>query len=654
MVKNLEIQAHKEWLGFIQPVGLVVSPPALVAAQASVNKNIVELQQKLLACVNREEGASIYDFSAFTVDVLGWDITDLIDNSEKLAELAVSLPEYGEILQPTYAVPNDNNGWLMLVQQIKTGTGFDECRDAKFRVSTGWHASPQEKFERLLREKEIPIGIIHNGIEIRLVYAPRGESSGHLTFPVQAMCEVSGRLILGAMHMLLEADRVFGMLPERRLAALLQNSRKYQNEVSTKLSEQVLDALWELLRGFQTANDASKNSLLGDIPQTNPQHIYGGLITVLLRLVFLLYAEDEGLMPQDSIYTRNYSVTGLYERLREDAGNYTDTMEQRYGAWAWLLSLFRLVYDGGCHADLYLPARHGQLFDPDEYAFLEGRSRSTTYKEWELIEPPRISDGVIHKILQRLLVLDGERLSYRALDVEQIGSVYQAIMGFEVKQAISPSIGVWSKPKSTKTSVTVVVSIDELLRTKANDRAKYLKEIAGCEVSGKSLTELKQAKAADDLIAALGRKISQQTPTIMAPGSLYLQPGEERRRSGSHYTPRALTEPIVRETLRPVLESLGESPTPEQILSLKIGEIAVGSGAFLVETCRQLAEKLVESWNINGEITNIPSDEEPVLYARRLIAQRCLYGVDKNPFAVTLAKLSLWLVTLAKKRFFRT
>jgi N-6 DNA Methylase len=673
MAKNLEIQAHKEWLGFLQPVGLVVSPPALVAAQASVNRNVVDLQQQLLANITVENATlpnggnpptqvapshvtsllCISDFRRFTVDVLGWEATDLVDSPDVLEELAVSLPEYGEVLQPTYAVPHDNNGWLMLVQMVDTGINFDEYNGTKLRISsTGWHATPQAKFERLLREKEIPIGIICNGIEIRLVYAPRGESSGHLTFPVQAMCEVSGRVILGAMHMLLECDRVFGALPERRLAALLQNSRKYQNEVSTKLSEQVLDALWELLRGFQTANDAAKNSLLSDIVDKEPQHIYGGLITVLLRLVFLLYAEDEGLMPQGSIYTRNYSVTGLYERLREDAGNYADTMEQRYGAWAWLLSLFRLVYDGGCHGDLYLPARHGQLFDPDEYAFLEGRSRNTTYKEWELIEPPRISDGVIYKVLHRLLVLDGERLSYRALDVEQIGSVYEAIMGYEVKQATSPSIGVWSKPKSAKASVTVVVCVDEVLRTKPADRTKYLKEFAGCEITGKSLNELKQAKTAEDLIAALGRKISQQTPTIMAVGSFYLQPGEERRRSGSHYTPRALTEPIVRETLRPVLEALGEFPTPEQILNLKVCDLAVGSGAFLVEACRQLADKLVESWNQNGEITNIPSDEEPLLYARRLVAQRCLYGVDKNPFAVNLAKLSLWLVTLAKKHPF--
>ena len=656
MARDKEIQAHKEWLGFLQPVGLVVSPTALNNAQMSVNRNVVDLQQRLIEVVNRDfcdrtaENISIIsDFAEFSVEVLDWQAEDLVDCPE---DLTVSLPEYGEILQPTYAVtdPDNDDGWLMLVQMISPGTDLD--RVSENTKSTGWHASPQAKFERLLREKEIPVGILCNGTDLRLVYAPQGESSGHLTFPVQAMCEVSGRLILGAMHMLLEEQRVFNAPADRSLVAVLQNSRKYQNEVSTKLSEQVLDALWELLRGFQTANAAVSGNLLDDIAQNDPQHIYGGLITVLLRLVFLLYAEDEGLMPQGSIYTRNYSVTGLYERLREDAGNYPDTMDQRYGAWAWLLSLFRLVYDGGCHADLYLPARHGQLFDPDEYAFLEGRSRNTTYKEWELIEPPRVSDDIIHKALQSLLVLDGERLSYRALDVEQIGSVYSAIMGFEVKLATSPSIGVWSKPKSAKSSVTVVVSVDEILASKANDRAKYFKKVAGCEISGKSLQELKQAKTTEDLIAALGRKISPQTPTVLPAGSLYLQPGEERRRTGSHYTPRALTQPIVQETLRPILEALGERPTPEQILDLKVSDIAVGSAAFLVETCRQLAEKLVEAWNQHGTIVEISSDDEPLLYARRLIAQRCLYGVDKNPFAVNLAKLSLWLVTLAKKHPF--
>lgn len=91
------------------------------------------------------------------------------------------------------------------------------------------------------------------------------------------------------------------------------------------------------------------------------------------------------------------------------------------------------------------------------------------------------------------------------------------------------------------------------------------------------------------------------------------------------------------------------TPHPSQILDLKICDPAMGSGAFLVETCRQLGDYLIDAWAAHNLIpTDIPPDEDEVLYARRQVAQRCLYGVDKNIMAVDLAKLSLWLVTLAK------
>ena len=129
---------------------------------------------------------------------------------------------------------------------------------------------------------------------------------------------------------------------------------------------------------------------------------------------------------------------------------------------------------------------------------------------------------------------------------------------------------------------------------------------------------------------------------------MVLQPSDERRRSGSHYTPRSLTEPIVRTTLRPVLEQLGPQPTPEQIFELNVCDPAMGSGAFLVETCRQLGDELTNAWHVHKQVPKLPPDEDEVLHARRLIAQRCIYGVDRNPMAVDLAKLSLWLATLAK------
>ncbi|CAB4344613.1 unannotated protein [freshwater metagenome] len=142
------------------------------------------------------------------------------------------------------------------------------------------------------------------------------------------------------------------------------------------------------------------------------------------------------------------------------------------------------------------------------------------------------------------------------------------------------------------------------------------------------------------------------TPDLVARGAMVLQPSEERRRSGSHYTPRTLTEPVVRTTLRPILDrlrgTLGKAPRPEVILDLKVCDPAMGSGAFLVEACRQLAEALIEAWAVHGGRPPIPVDEDEIVFARRLVAQRCLYGVDRNPVAVDLAKVSLWLVTLAK------
>ena len=74
----------------------------------------------------------------------------------------------------------------------------------------------------------------------------------------------------------------------------------------------------------------------------------------------------------------------------------------------------------------------------------------------------------------------------------------------------------------------------------------------------------------------------------------------------------------------------------------------MGSGAFLVEACRQLGDALVAAWRRHNATPPIPPDEDALRHAQRMVAQRCLYGVDKNPFAVDLAKLSLWLATLAK------
>jgi hypothetical protein len=657
------LEIHRAWLGLLQPVGLVVSPPALEKAGLVPVENAVEVQERLLEVVTRPEEdahrgvdaapAHAPDLLRLLEHALGWRRGDLLGPggaADLPATFDVSLPSYGEVLRPTWAArdPGAPERALLLIHQVAAGQNLDE--PAADLAGVGWHASPEARFERLLNDSGVRIGLLSNGNALRLVYVPEHQTSGHLTFPVQAMTEVGGRPILAAFHMLLREGTVFNAPPGKSLAEVLADSRNFQNEVSNQLSEQVLGALWELLRGFQEADAIKGGSLLQAATPDEREHIYGGLLTTLMRLVFLLYAEDQGLLPSDPVWVRNYSVAGLARRLRDDQGANPDTMDQRYGAWASLLALFRVVYQGGGHQGLRLPARKGQLFDPDAYPFLEGRARGSLHERTRRIEAPHVSDGCIHRVLQSLLVLDGERLSYRALDVEQIGSVYEAMMGYVVERIAGPSLALRLNRKGSPGFIFFDVAA--LLEQAPGKRVKWLEEHALCELPAKAATALREATTPEGVLAALERRISARTPRVLPKGALVLQPGEERRRSGSHYTPRSLTKPIVKTTLKPVLAALGENPTAEQILALKVCDPAMGSGAFLVEACRQLGECVVEAWERHASTPALPADETPLLHAKRLVAHRCLYGVDKNPFATDLARLSLWLVTLARDHAF--
>jgi hypothetical protein len=162
MPRDPEQLAHLEWLGYVQPVGLVVSIPALLAAQAQVNRNIGPEHGRFLAHLPRDKTdvivPEIRDFGEFTRSVLGWERDDLTSVPttgvvpEEFKSLEVVLPEYHETLRPTQVVrefePRDGGKpWLMLIQQQPAGTDLDEPVAASER---NWHASPHAKFERLL------------------------------------------------------------------------------------------------------------------------------------------------------------------------------------------------------------------------------------------------------------------------------------------------------------------------------------------------------------------------------------------------------------------------------------------------------------------------------------------------------------------------
>ena len=656
-----EVRAHLQWLGFIQPTGLVVSAHALEQAGAALNRRDAEGQRRLEECVQElvfkpdgEPEPYLPHFETFARTVLGWNFSPAgyagTDAQPIPEELEVVFTDHGETLRPDFAVrerdPEEGQSpWQLLVQVVERGTNLDRV----VRQGAGLEASPHDRLERLLRATRVPGGVLFNGKVIRLVSAPRGESSGWMDFRVGDMRPVAGRPLCAALRLLLSQTRLLTGPRDHRLAGLLRASRKYQNVVSERLSEQVLHGLYELLRGFQSADEKSHGTLLAQDLARDPDNVYRALLTVMLRLVFLLYAEERGLLSEDATFVDHYSVVGLFERLREDAGLHPDTMEDRYGAWAQLVVLFRMVHDGAESGGMRLPARRGDLFSPSRFPFLEGWQGSGVPRVVEAIEPPLVPDGTIYRVLDKLLVLGGERISYRALDVEQIGSVYETMMGFRLKIATGRSVAIKSQKKG---GAPTTIDLEGLLAEAPAKRAKWIRDRTERKLSATVTKPVRAAESVTHLHAALATVVdSAATPDLVPRDAMMLQPSDERRRSGSHYTPRELTAPIVEDTLKPVLERLsggGSVPTASALLELKVCDPAMGSGAFLVETCRYLAERLVEAWNVHGSRPDVPQGEDELILARRIVAQRCLYGVDRNPMAVDLAKMSLWLATLAR------
>ncbi len=634
-----------EWLGHVQPVGLVVAPRVLTE-RGLVPAEQTRADTEEAETVIPEDGAPA-DPWAIATTLLGWQpalVAGAPGGPELPDDLSAWVPEAETRLAPDWAVQKPGGGWQLLVQVLPPGKDPDG-RGAL----AGWEATPHQRLERLLREVGIPIGLLISGDAWRLVYAPRGETSGWLRFPLAPLRLVAGRPMLGGLKLLLARFRLFNDAEPRRLPALLQESRAAQAAVSATLASQVLGALHDLLRGFNAADPERMAALA----RTRPDHVYEGLLTVLLRLVFLLYAEDRDLIPSRNdaaargLYARGYDVRGLHARLLDDAAKNPDTMNERTGAWGRLLALFRLVHTGDGTG--WIRGRGGALFDPEKFPFLQGQDAPNAP-----VVIPRLSDGIVLHVLDRLLVLGGERLSYRTLDVEQIGSVYETVMGFSVFPAPGPSLAI-AAGKNNRTPVFVDLQAVAALRGK--DRVRALKEeYSRAQLSAKQTAAIEAAQDEAALADALRPLVDERgSPgaTISPSGTPLLQPTDERRRTGSHYTPRDLTHPIVLHALEPAFERIGADATAEDVLALNVCDPSMGSGAFLVEACRQIASLLVAAWAKHpGSRPSIPPDEDEELLARRLVAQRCLYGVDRNPLAVDLARLSLWLATLARDHEF--
>lgn len=608
----------------------------------------------------------------------------LLKRGKDVPASIATLPEHDTTIAPEFVFIDPAHGGTVLAPIHVFPPDTDLSASMRFG---GLSCSPGDRMAMHVRALNVPFGIVTNGERWMLVHAPTGQVATFASWYARIWGQEPAAL--RAFASLLGLRRFFG--PEKdQLPVLFERSSKHQDEVTDALGDQVRRAIEVLVQALDRADQDRNRELLRDV---KPQELYEAGLTVMMRLVFLLAAEERGLLLLgEPRYDSFYAVATLRMQLRAESD---EILERRRAAWSRLLAVFRAVFGGIDHPTLRLPAMGGSLFDPDRFPFLEGRLRGTS---WRLhrAEPLPIDDRTVLLLLEAIQTFEGRTLSYRALDVEEIGHVYEGLLERTVARVEDVTLELEAGASAKDARVTLgelesarldgKAAVVKLLVERSKRSQSAIEKELAAEVEPQQSTRLLSACRGDaklrDRLEPYMRLLRTDPwgyPLVHPKGAFVVVLGADRRETGAHYTPKSLTERIVEETLTPLVyngpatgapRAEWKLKTPEQLLDLKVCDPAMGSGAFLVQACRFLSARLVEAWAIEeqtGRVVDLtgqvheprtsvdsmpPGVEARAESARRIVAERCLYGVDLNPLAVELAKLSLWLVTLSKGRPF--
>lgn len=637
-------------------------------------------------------------------ELLEWDAEIIREGQGLPASLRATVGEHGTTLTPTLAAVNptgtESEGKpRVLVRLERPGQGLEKAQEGE-----RWKASPATRMMTLLHATGVRLGLVTNGEQWMLVHAVPDETTTYVSFYANLFAGEEP-LTLRALASLLDSDALWGRGEADTTESLFARSKDDQFEVTDQLGSQARRAVETLIQSIDRIDRDRGRQLLKDLPE---QQLYEAAVTIMMRLVFLLCAEERSLLLLgDPLYDQHYAVSTLREQLQEQADRQgKDVLARRHDAFSRLLATFRAVHGGVRHDHFHLPAYGGSLFDPDRFPFLEGRDSGTHYRD-VMAQPLPIDNLTVLDLLNALTLLEVKvagalpsetrRLSFRGLDVEQIGHVYEGLLDHTAKRAKGTVVSLQGKHEPEVPIEELYIRrkkdgeeaflnwLEEKTGRSANALGKGLQYKIPSEDRGRWLMVCDNKPALYERVvpwAGLVRQDAHQRPVIYDDGAVYVTEGTDRRATGTHYTPRSMTEPIVRYTLEPlVYEGPAEGKPNEEwklkpaaeLLKLKICDLAMGSGAFLVEVTRYLSARVVEAWEEaeraaggqlvltpEGELTKgdpserlVPTDaEERLAIARRVVADRCVYGVDKNPMAVEMAKLSLWLVTLQKDKPF--
>lgn len=367
-----------------------------------------------------------------------------------------------------------------------------------------------------------------NGRVLRVWDTVRGWSRAYLDFDLETVLDDERAFVV--FWALLRAEAL-----AKVTADVAEASDRHGGAVRSALRDGVRDAVDLFWRELRAAGRSSRAAARGD-------GLHAQSLTLVYRLLFLLFAESRGLVPTwHPVYRRHYSIESL-RAAAERPGSHR-------GLWASLQATWRMAHAGCSAGDLVVTPFNGRLFSP---------------RHTPLAESARLDDRKVAEALVAMTTTPAargrERISFSDLGVEQLGAVYESLIDHQ-----------------------------------------------------------------------------PGTPALRA---------SARKSSGTFYTPREMTDYLVRQALDPLVDGR----TADQILALRVLDPAMGSGAFLVAACHHLADAYGRALEREQGLFPGEFSEADRARHRRLIAGHCLYGVDRNPMAVQVSRLSLWLATLAGDR----
>ncbi len=347
-------------------------------------------------------------------------------------DLGLVVAEHATRVEPAFTLNDPETGKPKMLGMILKPDQHPTMRPS----DDVWPATPADRMARLCRHHDIDLGLVTNGRWWALIWAPRDGVTTTAVFDSATGTEAADLLVVRAFTSLLHRRRFFAAPSADTLPALLRESVERQAEVTDALGLQLRRAVELLVDAIGRYDLNSRAMNRPGLNGITAHAVYHGVVTMAMRVVFLLFAEERGLLPADTdLYASAYSIGRLCDGLEKYAQEGSEeSLEHSTAAWHRLVALCAAIHNGVSHPRLPMPAYDGPMFDPEIHPWLDGVA---------------IDDRTVLHVLRAVQYVqikrERRRLSFRALGVEQIGYVYERLLAHDGFRAVTTMVGLIGK-----------------------------------------------------------------------------------------------------------------------------------------------------------------------------------------------------------------